>query len=86
MAIEDIRGVPYKAMDVFAMSIKYLKDHLLTAMQDKVTGFSLQDIQFVLTVPAIWRDSAKQFMRTAAIQVQFNMFFFLIFFFISLQN
>ena len=29
----------------------------------------VQDITWVLTVPAIWTDSAKQFMREAAVQV-----------------
>lgn len=34
---------------------------------DKVT---VDDINFVLTVPAIWDDTAKMFMREAAIEVR----------------
>lgn len=34
---------------------------------DKVT---VDDINFVLTVPAIWDDTAKMFMREAAIRVR----------------
>lgn len=32
-------------------------------------SFKISDINFVLTVPAIWDDTAKMFMREAAIKV-----------------
>ena len=48
------------------MSIKYLKDHLLKNTRDRLSGLEEEDIQWVLTVPAIWNDAAKQFMREAA--------------------
>jgi molecular chaperone DnaK (HSP70) len=51
------------------MSIRYLKDHLLAMVQDRVNDIKETDIQWVLTVPAIWNDAAKQFMREAAIDV-----------------
>lgn len=59
-------------MIVFSYSIRYLKDHLLeklfsSNLGDKVT---VDDINFVLTVPAIWDDTAKMFMREAAIEVR----------------
>lgn len=58
-------------MVVFSYSIRYLKEHLLeklltSNLGDKVT---VNDIDFVLTVPAIWDDTAKMFMREAAIAV-----------------
>jgi len=57
------------AMKVFSESIKYLKDHFVGEME----SFKLveTDIHWVLTVPAIWKDNAKQFMREAAQQVFF---------------
>jgi hypothetical protein len=59
-----------RAIDVFAMSIKFLKDDLLGILPDKHIGnVSLGDIHWVLTVPAIWTDGSKQFMREAAIMV-----------------
>lgn len=59
-----------KAMDVFAISIRHLKDNMLKKMNSNVTSdFFLKDIEFVLTVPAIWGDTAKMFMREAAIKV-----------------
>ena len=75
MTIDDINGNPYKAMDVFALSIRYLKGHLMKTMDERGVTSYLGDIEFVLTVPAIWRDSAKRFMREAAIKVSFKFFF-----------
>ncbi|KAL3885507.1 hypothetical protein ACJMK2_025560 [Sinanodonta woodiana] len=52
--IEDATGKELSAKTVFSMVIKYLKDDLLK--------------ECILTVPAIWNDSAKQFMREAALE------------------
>ena len=57
------------AIDVFSASIKYLKDELLRRIQDAVKDFKPSDLSWVLTVPAIWEDSAKQFIRKAANEV-----------------
>ena len=47
-----------------------MKEHLLKELEDKLTDkVTVDDIDFVLTVPAIWDDTAKMFMREAAIQV-----------------
>ena len=51
------------ALEVFGESIRYLKDHALCQLGGT---FDDDDIRWVLTVPAIWDDSAKQFMRLAA--------------------
>ncbi|XP_060582170.1 heat shock 70 kDa protein 12B-like isoform X2 [Ruditapes philippinarum] len=68
MTLEDAMNRSLRAMDVFAMGIKFLKDVLLGMLCNKHTGnISLDDIHWVLTVPAIWTDGSKQFMREAAI-------------------
>ena len=56
------------AMKVFSESIKYLKDHFVEKIES-VKHVVETDIHWVLTVPAIWKDNAKQFMREAAQQV-----------------
>ncbi|KAL3863802.1 hypothetical protein ACJMK2_005534 [Sinanodonta woodiana] len=68
MTIEDISGKSVLALDVFSASIKYLKNHLLEVLNGKEEYVSIleNDIHWVLTVPAIWNDSSKQFMREAA--------------------
>lgn len=62
-----------KAIDIFAMALKHLKEKALAVISDNTTvEYKLNDIQWVITVPAIWRPPAKQFMREAAVQVFSN--------------
>ena len=59
------------AMKVFELAIKYLKDDLIAASTYKLSGgLQESDIYWTLTVPAIWSERAKQFMREAAVQVR----------------
>lgn len=69
MVLEDITGKPVPAIDVFALSIKALVQHLMDALETRGTGVKPNDIQWVLTVPAIWTDNSKQFMRKSAEKV-----------------
>lgn len=64
--IKDIRGKTMDAITVFSEAIKYLKNHLLDHLETRGTCMENNDIHWILTVPAIWTDSAKQFMREAA--------------------
>ncbi|XP_076111534.1 heat shock 70 kDa protein 12A-like [Mytilus galloprovincialis] len=68
LIIEDITGKPMAALDVFTLSIKELVKHLMALLEKHGTGVEMQEIRWVLTVPAIWTDSAKQFMRKGAVQ------------------
>lgn len=64
-------GNTIDALVVFAHSIKYLKDRAIEIIRER-TGdekYSEKDIQWVITVPAIWKPAAKQFMREAAYKV-----------------
>ena len=69
--IEDASGKHMKAKTVFALSIKYLVDDLIKMSGKRIAddGIRISDIHWVLTVPAIWNDAAKQFMREAAKEV-----------------
>ncbi|KAL3878672.1 hypothetical protein ACJMK2_031003 [Sinanodonta woodiana] len=64
--IEDDKGLKMPAIQVFGMAIRHLKNHLLETLETRGTGLKADDIHWILTVPAIWTDSAKQFMREAA--------------------
>jgi hypothetical protein len=57
------------AQIVFCHGIKFLKDHLVKHLESNHTELSEGDIHWVLTVPSILNDSAKQFMREAASKV-----------------
>lgn len=64
--MEAENGKKMNAMKVFSEMIKFFKNHLVEECKNKVFGLVEADIKFVITVPAIWTDPAKQFMREAA--------------------
>ena len=67
LIIEDEMNNKFPAIDVFSMSIAYLVDSMLSECNKAVLGdITKSDVHWVLTVPAIWSDAAKQFMREAA--------------------
>ncbi|XP_069110662.1 heat shock 70 kDa protein 12A-like [Argopecten irradians] len=68
LKLKDAQGQTMPAMDIFSAAIKYLKEHFLLALQNAIMDSTSDDIHWVLTVPAIWSDAAKQFMREAAKQ------------------
>ena len=68
--MEDINGKKMLAMDVFTMAIRYMREHLMNALKKQVSDIQQSDVLFVITVPAIWSDASKQFMREAAIAVR----------------
>lgn len=59
------------AIDVFAKSIKHFKDHFIDALltRNYNMAYEKNDFTWVLTVPAIWDEPAKQFMEEAAAKV-----------------
>ena len=64
-------GKRIDALVVFAHSLRYLKDWAIEIIRER-TGdekYNEKDIRWVMTVPAIWRPAAKQFMREAACKV-----------------
>ncbi|XP_022802749.1 heat shock 70 kDa protein 12A-like isoform X1 [Stylophora pistillata] len=66
--IRAANGRSVEAKTVFARSINFLKDEAVKVIRQR-TGdnhFNADEIQWVLTVPAIWTPRAKQFMREAA--------------------
>lgn len=64
--LEDIKGRKMQAIEVFSACIKYLKEHLENTCKLACPDLKPEDIRWVLTVPAIWNDASKQFMREAA--------------------
>ena len=73
--IKDEMGKSLQALKVFSLSIEYLANDVIASIQTSLSGDKLKksDINWVLTVPAIWSDAAKQFMREAAKEAQIDM-------------
>jgi len=57
-------------MAIFSMAIQYMREHLMETLNKQVTHVEESDVMFVITVPAIWSDASKQFMREVAIAVR----------------
>uniref|UniRef100_A0A087X6D3 Heat shock protein family A (Hsp70) member 12A.2 n=1 Tax=Poecilia formosa TaxID=48698 RepID=A0A087X6D3_POEFO len=68
--IKAANGKSMKALKVFSESLRFLKEDALRTISRNAEGkiFLASDFTWVLTVPAIWDPSAKQFMREAAMQ------------------
>jgi len=82
MKIQDEQGQHFEAVKVFAEAIRYMKRLLLKRLRDSHTGTIIEeDIDWVLPIPAIWEDSAKEFMVVAAEKVSIGCFSLYIFFF-----
>ena len=63
-----IAGKPHSLMELIVITLRKLKDF---AMEKVTSGFGSEllpkrDVQWVLTVPAIWNEFGKSFMRRAA--------------------
>ncbi|CAC5381840.1 unnamed protein product [Mytilus coruscus] len=66
MVIKEMGGKPMKAMAVFAFCIEYIKDKVVERLRQAIHGLDDDDIHWVVTVPAIWNDQARQFMIEAS--------------------
>lgn len=68
LEITDLSGkVKMSAITAFSMSIRYLKNHALSSLNVRqARSVQESDVRFVITVPAIWDDRARLFMREAA--------------------
>ncbi|XP_053373793.1 heat shock 70 kDa protein 12A-like [Mercenaria mercenaria] len=65
--LRDTDGKQRKALTIFSMAIAHLRKRLIQDVQSRNRHVHVGDISWVLTVPAIWSDAAKQFMREAAV-------------------
>lgn len=70
MMLDDEKGLKMSALIVFSECIRYLKDHCVSLIAEKKVSLTENDTHWVLTVPAIWDEPAKQFMREAAVVVK----------------
>lgn len=79
MMLKAANGKQMLGIDVFSSAINFLKDHFLENIKNRNarSNVTVETVRWVLTVPAIWNDSAKQFMRESAERVSFFLFLIL---------
>ncbi|KAL3879594.1 hypothetical protein ACJMK2_031883 [Sinanodonta woodiana] len=68
--LEDETQKALPAKTVFSLVIRYLKEDMMKNTNNQLSSGNIteDEITWVLTVPAIWTDAAKQFMREAAVE------------------
>ncbi|XP_066488092.1 heat shock 70 kDa protein 12B [Tiliqua scincoides] len=65
--LEAVNGKTMQALEVFAHALRFFKRQALQELKDQCPALPEHDaIRWVITVPAIWKQPAKQFMREAA--------------------
>ncbi|XP_077986416.1 heat shock 70 kDa protein 12A-like [Glandiceps talaboti] len=73
ITLEARNGKRLLAVDVFAHALRFMKERALEILRERSGmegGLNERDIQWVLTVPAIWQQASKQFMREAAYKAE----------------
>ncbi|XP_062839620.1 heat shock 70 kDa protein 12B [Anolis carolinensis] len=65
--LEAVNGKKVQALEVFAHALRFFKQQAVQELKDQCPALPERDaIRWVITVPAIWKQPAKQFMREAA--------------------
>uniref|UniRef100_A0A8C6UPI7 Heat shock 70 kDa protein 12A n=1 Tax=Neogobius melanostomus TaxID=47308 RepID=A0A8C6UPI7_9GOBI len=70
-SIKDVNKKSMSALKVFSAALSFLKEDALKTIRQNTlqrVNYIASDFTWVLTVPAIWDISARQFMREAAVQ------------------
>ena len=70
MVLKDKTGKTCSAVEVFTLSIKAFVDRLMKGLKRERTKHD--EVLWVLTVPSVWTDSAKQLIRESAEKVRFS--------------
>ena len=71
MKVKAKNGQEYYLVEVIAYILRYLKDNFITKLNRAMLDLEVTDFDWVITVPAIWRNRSKQIMREAGYKVQF---------------
>lgn len=64
--VEAAHGKILPVIEVFSKSVQYMKDHAVDHLKKNGITYPEKETKWVITVPAIWTDSAKLAMRRAA--------------------
>ena len=72
--IKEKGGKEISAKLLFSSCIRYLKEHFRKTIDERQIGVQEDKIKWIITVPAIWNDSCKQFMRESATEVLLNIY------------
>ena len=78
--IKASNGKLMPALSIFTHALRFFKEHALQELSDQSSTKILnEDVRWVITVPAIWKAAAKQFMRQAAYNVSYRFISYIMF-------
>ena len=69
--VNDIGGSSFYLRDVIAHALDFLKKKVLDSLSKRTPNVKASDLDWVITVPAIWNAQGKQMMREAGYQVYY---------------
>lgn len=77
--VEDHLGKPLDALEVFSKSLNYMREMVMDMLKkdDTHVANNEDNIEWIITVPAIWEEVAKQFVRKAAKKVNISVYIFI---------
>lgn len=77
--VEDHLGKPLAALEVFSKSLNYMREKVMEMLEEDDTHVTnnKDNIEWIVTVPAIWEEIAKQFVRKAAKKVNITLLIFI---------
>lgn len=77
--VEDHLGKPLAALEVFSKSLNYMREKVMEMLKEDDTHVTnnKDNIEWIVTVPAIWEEIAKQFVRKAAKKVNITLLIFI---------
>lgn len=65
--LEAVNSRKVRAIEVFAHALRFFREHAIKEVKEQSSSvLEGEEIRWVITVPAVWRQPAKQFMREAA--------------------
>ena len=65
--IQSKNGAFYESRKVFTQAFKFIKEQMLNIISNKLNVNDTKDIQWIVTVPAIWSDYSKNMMLKSGI-------------------
>ncbi len=74
LKVKAMNGQEYYLVDVISHILRYLKDQFLEYHSRSGHSVSRLQLEWVITVPAIWKARGKQLMREAGYQVRILVF------------
>ena len=66
--VKSVDGREMPLMKIISESLKFIAEKAMDKLKEQIGEFKKEKIRWVLTVPALWSEEHKMFMRKAAVE------------------